>query len=230
MFSILNESITGRAQKSHHLALNCHNLRDSAFDKHRTVDDYPFGGEAGMVLKPEPLKTAITSITQKYSTHTVFMTPQGAPFSQKKATELSKMENILIICGHYKGIDERVRKKYIDEEISIGDYVLTGGEIPAMVLVDSVVRLIPGVLGDRDSAETDSFYQNNRLGWPVFTRPEIFEDEGVPEVLRSGHHKNIKEWQKLAALENTKNRRPDLFEKLKLSPGEKKSLKIQGTK
>jgi tRNA (guanine37-N1)-methyltransferase len=221
MFEALNFSMTGKAQKNGILSLFCHNLREFASDRHGTVDDYPFGGEAGMVLKPEPLKAAILSITLKNPVHTIFLSPQGIPFTQKKAGELAKKRNILIICGHYKGIDERIRQKFINEEISIGDYVLTGGELPAMVLIDSIIRLQTGVLGDKDSLETDSFYSTERLGWPVYTRPEEFDGMHVPQVLLSGNHKQIEKWRIAASLKNTKTRRPDLFDKLKLTQAEK---------
>ncbi|MBF0431326.1 MAG: tRNA (guanosine(37)-N1)-methyltransferase TrmD [Fibrobacteria bacterium] len=224
MFSALNESITGRAQLNRFVQLHCHNLRDYTSDKHRTVDDSPFGGEAGMVLKPEPLKAAIHAVKQSGNPHTVFLTPQGKVFSQKRAIELAKKRNILIICGHYKGIDERIRQNYVDEEISIGDFVMTGGELPAMCLVDSIIRLIPGVLGDTDSAKTDSFYSENKLGWPVYTRPETFDGATVPKVLLSGHHKNILKWQVRAGLLRTKQNRPELFEKLNLTKEETKLL------
>ncbi len=224
MFAALNASIMGKAQKKRQLDLRIHNLRDYTSDKHRTVDDYPFGGEAGMVLKPEPLACAIETIKRQGPTHVIFMTPQGRVFSQKCAIKLAKKENILIICGHYKGIDERIRQKYVDEEISIGDFVLTGGEIPAMCIVDSVVRLLSGVLNDRESLETDSFFKN-RLGWPVYTRPEVFEEMKVPEVLLTGHHKNIEQWRRKTGLKRTLKNRPDLIEKEALTKSETQLLK-----
>ncbi len=211
MFSALNASITGKAQKLGKLELYPHYLREYALDKHKTVDDVPFGGEPGMVLKPEPLKNAISQICQDREVHRIFLTPQGNPYTQKKAAELANRQNILIICGHYKGIDQRIREQYVDEEISIGDFVLTGGEIPAMMLIDSVARLLPGVAGDFKSLETDSFYTGDRLGWPVYTRPFEFEGKKVPEALISGHHKKIEEWREKASAELTKMRRPELW-------------------
>ncbi len=214
MFSALNASITGKAQKSGAVSLACHNLRNYAQDKHRTVDDSPFGGESGMVLKPEPLKAALDSICEGKKPHIVFLTPQGTLFTQEKAKEFAKKEHLLLITGHYKGIDERIREKYVDEEISIGDYVLTGGELPAMVLIDSVSRLLPGIIGE--SMETDSHFSENLLGWPVYTRPEKFDGLEVPKVLLTGHHKNMEKWRKIEGLKRTKQNRPDLFKKLEL--------------
>jgi len=224
MFTVLNASITGRAQESGALHLQCHNLRDFARDRHRTVDDVPFGGEPGMVLKPEPLKLALSTISLKNKFHCIFMTPQGRPFSQKTAKKLAAKKNILIICGHYKGIDERIRQQYVQEEISIGDYVLTGGELAAMVVIDCIARLLPGVVGDMDSLKTDSFFKDMRLGWPVYTRPADFEGHSVPKVLLSGHHKNIQKWRMKAGLERTKINRPELFKQLKLAQNEKDLL------
>lgn len=212
MFSALNASITGRAQRLGRLRLKCRNLRDYATDRYGTVDDYPFGGEAGMVLKPEPLKAAIESAFGGRRVYTLFPTPQGRLFTQQKACKLAETKKILIICGHYKGIDERIRQKYIDEEISLGNYVLTGGELPAMCIIDSIARLLPGTLGNDDSLKTDSFFLNNRLGWPVYTRPEVFDGMRVPDVLLSGHHKKIELWRKNAAIQKTRQNRPELLE------------------
>ena len=234
MFSALNHSIVGRAQDKKVLSLHCYNLRDFSSNKHGTVDDLPYGGEAGMVLQAEPLKTAISTIAKEslpnHKPHVLYLCPQGKIFDQKKAKELAKRQNILIICGHYKGIDERIREKYVDEEISLGDFVLTGGELPAMALIDSVTRLLPGVLGGPSSMETDSFYQDKRLGWPVYTRPEVFEGSSVPEVLLSGNHEKIRQWQILQGLKETRSKRPDLWEELLLNVEEKKLLNRDGTK
>jgi tRNA (guanine37-N1)-methyltransferase len=234
MFSALNHSIVGKAQDKKALSLYCHNLRDFSANKHGTVDDTPYGGEAGMVLQAEPIKTAISTISKEslpdQKPHMLYLCPQGKIFDQKKAKELAKRQNILIICGHYKGIDERIREKYVDEEISVGDFVLTGGEIPAMVLVDSVARLLPGVLGGPSSMETDSFYEDGRLGWPVYTRPETFEGNSVPEVLMSGNHEKIRQWQILQGLKETRSKRPDLWESLQLNEEEKILLSRDGSK
>ena len=165
-----------------------------------------------MVLKPEPLSQAIKAAQNGEKNHTIFMSPQGAPLKQNRLVELSKMGKILIICGHYKGVDQRIRDKYVDEEISIGDYVLTGGELPAMVLIDGITRLLPGVLGNQESFETDSFYDSHYLGWPLYTRPAEFEGQKVPEVLLSGHHKNIEEWRDQARKANTQSQRPELLQ------------------
>ncbi len=218
MFSSLNSSITGRAQKQGIINLHCHNLRDYAGNSHGSIDDTAFGGEPGMVIRPEPLEAAITDICGETPTHIVFCTPQGAPFTQDRAKKLSKRGKILIICGHYKGIDDRIRQMYVNEELSIGDYVLTGGELPAMVIIDAVSRLLPGAISDRASLETDSFYKSQRLGWPVYTRPEVFKGQAVPPVLLSGNHKKIEEWRLEASLQRTRQNRPDLLTKHQSTP------------
>ena len=179
-----------------------------------------------MVLRPEPLKAAtehVLGLSDKRP-HIVAMSASGKIFTQERAKELAKMENLLIICGHYKGIDQRYCDTYVDEEISIGEFIVSGGELPAMVVVDAIARLLPGVLGDLASAETDSFYLPNRLGWPVYTRPQEFEGKAVPEVLVSGHHENIRKWRIKAGLELTRRNRPDLFGLLELTKEEKKIL------
>lgn len=227
MFSALDASIPGRARKGGGLELRCHALRDFAINKHGQVDDVPFGGEAGMVLRPEPLKKALDKVLGELGSlrpRIVHMSAQGPIFNQEKAKELAKVENLLIICGHYKGVDQRFLDAYVEEELSIGDYVLSGGEIPAMVVIDSVARLLPGVLGDKASAETDSFFSAHRLGWPVYTRPQDFEGRAVPETLVSGHHENIRRWRIKASLELTRRNRPDLFRLLDLTEEEKRIL------
>jgi tRNA (guanine37-N1)-methyltransferase len=234
VFTALDASIPGRARKTGALDLRCHPLRDFAINKHGQVDDVPFGGEAGMVLRPEPLKKALDRVLGDLEAATsgkpaakpliVLMSAQGRIFNQEKAKELAKVENLLIICGHYKGVDQRFCDAYVDEELSIGDYVLSGGEIPAMAVIDSVARLLPGVLGDKASAETDSFFTAHRLGWPVYTRPQDFEGKMVPEALVSGHHENIRRWRIKASLELTRRNRPDLFRLLQLTDEEKRIL------
>ena len=215
MFLSLNHSIVGKAQKMGAFDLQCHHLRDFATDSYGKVDDTPYGGEAGMVLKPDVLATGIRSIWgAKKEHHTIFLTPQAKIFTQNRAKRLSKHKKILIICGHYKGIDQRICEKYVDEELSIGDFVLTGGELPAMVIIDSLVRLLPQVVGNASSVKTDSFYEVQKLGWPVYTRPEVFEDMVVPKELLSGHHKQIEEWREKQSLKQTQQKRPDLYQKL----------------
>lgn len=210
--SPFSHSIMKRANDKGLLTVNVHNLRKWAINKHMQVDDYQFGGGAGMVIMPEPLANAIDELQQegKYD-EIIFMTPDGKNFDQKTANSLSMKENILIICGHYKGIDERIRQRYVTMEISIGDYVLSGGELAAAVVVDAVGRLIPGVLNDETSALFDSF-QDNLLAPPVYTRPADFRGDKVPEILTQGDPKKVEEWRHEQSLSRTKERRPDLLE------------------
>jgi tRNA (guanine37-N1)-methyltransferase len=210
--SPFSHSIMKRANDKGLLTVNVHNLRKWAINKHMQVDDYQFGGGAGMVIMPEPLANAIDELQQdgKYD-EIIFMTPDGKNFTQKTANSLSMKENILIICGHYKGIDERIRQRYVTMEISIGDYVLSGGELAAAVVVDAVGRLIPGVLNDETSALFDSF-QDNLLAPPVYTRPADFRGDKVPEILTQGDPKKVEEWRHEQSLIRTKERRPDLLE------------------
>ena len=207
----LSESIIKRAQAAGLVEIHLHDIRDYSTDKHRHVDDYPFGGEAGMVMKIEPVAAAIDDLKgQRHYDHILFMTPDGERLCQKMSNQLSLAGNIMILCGHYKGIDYRIREHYITGEISIGDYVLTGGELAAAVVVDSVVRLIPGVLSDEMSALTDSF-QDNLLAPPVYTRPAEFNGWRVPDVLLSGNDALIAEWREQQAYERTLRLRPDLL-------------------
>ncbi len=210
--SPFSHSIMKRAQEKGLLTVRTHNLRKWAINKHMQVDDYQFGGGAGMVMMPEPLANAIDELqqTQKYD-EVIFMTPDGVSFNQKTANLLSMKENILIICGHYKGIDERIRQKYVTREISIGDYVLSGGELAAAVVVDAIGRLLPGVLNDETSALFDSF-QDNLLAPPVYTRPADFRGDKVPEILLQGDPKKVEEWRHEQSLQRTRERRPDLME------------------
>ena len=212
--SVLSESIIGRARRSGAIEINCHQLRDFAFDKHRRVDDTPYGGGMGMLMKAEPIALCFEDICKSTDTrpYFIYMSPKGKILDQQKAVELSKMDNILIICGHYEGVDQRVLDKIVDEEISIGDYVLTGGELPAMVLVDAVARMCPGVLSDEVCFTDESIY-SGLLEYPQYTRPEVWEGEAVPAVLLSGHHKNIEKWRLEQSIEVTRERRPDLLEK-----------------
>ena len=212
----LGESILKRGQDKGIVLIKIWDLRGFTEDKHNTVDDYPYGGGPGMILKPEPIFKAIDKMkmeTEKKS-RLFFMTPQGEPFTQEKAQALSQEEHLTFICGHYRGVDERVVEALETEEISIGDYVLTGGELAAAVVVDAVVRLIPGVLGDSDSAEGDSF-SGDLLDYPHYTRPEEFRGMRVPEILLSGHHAQIDAWRKGQAYARTKKKRPDLLDKNK---------------
>jgi tRNA (guanine37-N1)-methyltransferase len=210
--SPFSHSILKRAADKGLLKVNIYNLRDYTTYSRAQVDDYPFGGGAGMVIMIEPLVNAIESLKKNKSyDEVIFLTPDGETFNQKTANSLSLKENLLLICGHYKGIDQRFRDHFITKEISIGDYVLSGGELAAAVLVDAIGRLIPGVLNDETSALTDSF-QDNLLAPPVYTRPEVFRDWKVPEVLMSGNHKLIEEWRHQEAVYRTQERRPDLLD------------------
>lgn len=206
-----DESIIKRAQEKELVKINIHDLRRWAKDKHRTVDDRPYGGGPGMVMRVDILDRAISKLKTK-SAKIILLTPQGKPFKQQQATELSKLDHLILIAGHYEGVDERVREHLVDEEVSIGDYVLTGGELPAMVVVDAVVRLIPGVLGKEASLEDESF-NKALLEYPQYTRPEKHRANKVPEVLMSGNHAEIEKWRKEQALKRTKKRRPDLLGK-----------------
>lgn len=216
MFTPMEHSIVGRAQKNGLFSFRTVYLRDFAVNDYGQVDDAPYGGEPGMVLRPEPLARAIRSTQVKEDGgKVIFLTADGVPFSQRLAKELSGENHLVLVCGHYKGIDERIRENYVDLEISIGDFVVSGGELPAMLLTDAVVRLLPGALGHKESGETDSFAQGP-LGWPVYTRPEVFEGKSVPEVLVSGHHQRISEWRRAESLKRTQERRPDIYEKLQI--------------
>lgn len=211
--SPLNYSILKRAQDKKLVEIVVHNLRDYSLDKHRKVDDYPFGGEAGMVMQIEPVDRAITQLkSEREYDEVIFTTPDGEQFDQPMANELSMKENIIILCGHYKGIDYRIREHLITKEVSIGDFVLTGGELAAACMADAITRLVPGVIGDEQSALSDSF-QDNLLAAPVYTRPADYKGWKVPDVLLSGHEAKIKEWELQQSLERTKRLRPDLLKK-----------------
>ena len=211
--SPLNESILKRAQQKGLVEIHIHNIRDWTVDKHRTTDDYPFGGEAGMVMKVEPIYRCITELcSQRHYDEIIYTSPDGARFDQHEANRLSTLENIIILCGHYKGVDYRVREHLITKEISIGDFVMTGGELAAAVMADSIVRLLPGAIGDEASALTDCF-QDNLLAPPVYTRPAEFNGWRVPEVLTSGNFAEIERWQEKQSFERTRLLRPDLLEK-----------------
>jgi len=213
--SPFGDSIIQRAREAGLLDINVHDLRDYSLNKHRKVDDSPFGGGVGMVMNVEPIARAITAVKKEVpETRTILLSPGGRPFDQEKAWELSNLPSLTLICGRYEGIDERIRLHYVDEEISIGDYVLTGGELPAMVLVEAISRLVPGVLGDPESVVEESFY-DDLLEYPQYTRPRDYEGLKVPEILVSGDPKKIRDWQKAEALKKTAQVRPDLLEKNK---------------
>lgn len=220
---VLNHSILKRAQDKNVLSVNTINFRDFAQNKHQQVDDYPFGGGQGMVLKPEPVFNAMESIEHNEHTRVILMCPQGRPFSQQIAQELSESEHLVFICGHYEGYDERIREHLVTDEISMGDYVLTGGELPAMTMTDAIVRLIPGVLGNQQSHEDDSF-QDGLLEFPQYTRPREFKNYKVPDVLLSGNHANIERWRHEQKIIRTYDKRPDLLEHYELTQADKKVI------
>ena len=210
--SPLNYSILKRAQDKKLVEIVVHNLRDYSLDKHRRVDDYPFGGEAGMVMQIEPVERAITQLkSERNYDEVIFTTPDGERFDQPMANRLSMAGNLIILCGHYKGIDYRIREHFVTKEVTIGDYVLTGGELAAAIMCDAIVRLIPGAIGDEQSALSDSF-QDNLLAPPVYTRPAEYKGWRVPDVLLSGHQRKIDEWKHEQSLERTRRLRPDLLE------------------
>jgi len=223
MRAILDESIIGRAQKSEILEINCINIRDFAQNKHNSVDDYPYGGGFGMLMQAPPIYRAYESVAGEDKPYTVYMSPQGKVLTQDKVIELSKKDHIVILCGHYEGVDERVLEEIVDEEISIGDYVLTGGELPAAVLVDSVARMVEGVLPQSESFTEESIY-SGLLEYPQYTRPPVFMGRSVPEVLLSGHHANIEKWKRKESLKRTYIKRPELLEKAELSDKDRKML------
>jgi tRNA (guanine37-N1)-methyltransferase len=223
MFQVFNHSIINRAVQNEILSINTVNIRDYSTNKHKKVDDYPYGGGAGMVMTPQPIVDCINAVKAVNKGKVIFLGPRGKTFNQETANELSMEEELIFICGHYEGIDERVYK-HIDEEISLGDFVLTGGEMACIPVVDSICRLIPGVLSTSESFMEESFY-DGVLEYPQYTRPECYEGESVPEVLLSGHHENVRKWRRMQSLKLTQERRPDLFKKLKLSKEDYKLLK-----
>lgn len=225
MRAVLSESIIGRAEKKGILEINYIQIRDFANNKHNSVDDYPYGGGQGMVMQAMPIYHAYESVAKhcKKKPHTIYMSPQGKLFDQKTAIRLSQEEHIVILCGHYEGVDERILEEIVDEEISTGDYVLTGGEIPAMTLVDAVARMIPGVLSCDASFEDESIY-SGLLEHPQYTRPPEFMGRHVPQVLLSGHHLNIEAWKRRESLKRTFLKRPDLLQKANLSERDKMLL------
>ena len=229
MFETMKQSVIGRAIEKGLLEINLINIRDFSKDKHKKVDDTVYGGGAGMLMKPDVVYDAFKSVESEKS-KVIYLSPQGKKLCQSKVEELAKHEHLILLCGHYEGIDQRVIDKIVDEEISIGDYVLTGGEIPAMVLIDSVSRYIDGVITGESTSE-ESFSGEGLLEYPQYTRPEEFEGMKVPEVLQSGHHENINKWRRKEAIRITYQKRPDLLEKVNLTEEEKKfieELEIKG--
>lgn len=223
----LNTSIIGRAIEGELISLDAIDIRDFSTNKHKKVDDYPYGGGAGMVMQAEPVYGAYKAVADKLGKkpRVVFLTPQGQVFNQKIAEELSREEDLVFLCGHYEGIDERVLEEIVTDHISIGDYVLTGGELPAMVMIDAISRLVPGVLNNDVSAEFESFH-NNLLEYPQYSRPTLWNGKMVPEVLMSGHHGNVEKWRHEQSLIRTALRRPDLLEKAELSKKDIEYLKM----
>lgn len=223
--TVLGSSIIGRAQDSGLLTVTAHNIRDYSKDKHKKTDDYPYGGGNGLVMLAQPIYDAYQAIVRDldYKPHFIYMSPQGKLLNQKLVEELSAHRHMILLCGHYEGVDERILTDLVDEEISIGDYVLTGGELPAMVLVDAISRTIPGVLSNEASYEEES-HKDGVLEYPQYTRPYDFMGMRVPDVLLSGHHANINKWRRLQALKRTRERRPDLYQKLELTKEDKKLL------
>lgn len=222
----LGHSITGRAMENGLLEINTVDIRDFSQDKHNRVDDTPYGGGAGMVMQPGPIARAYNSVieSRQQKSKTIFFSPQGRQLDQPKVKELAEEPGLILLCGHYEGVDERIRQEIVDEEISIGDYVLTGGELPAMVLIDAVSRMLPGVVGTRASAEEDSFY-HGLLDYPHYTRPREYKGQEVPEILLSGHHARIDRWRKKQSIKRTLLRRPDLLAEKDLTEEEKELLR-----
>lgn len=233
----LGTSITGRAIDRGLLSIDAVNIRDYSFNKHNSVDDYPYGGGAGMLMQAEPVYLTYEAIREKINSRkngketsaprVIYLSPQGRTFSQDMAEELAKEEDLILLCGHYEGIDERVLEEIVTDYVSIGDYVLTGGELPAMVMVDTISRLVPGVLHNDVSAEFESF-QDHLLEYPQYSRPEVWHDKQVPPVLLSGHHANVEKWRREQSVIRTAKNRPDLLKKAQLTEAEKKMLEEMG--
>lgn len=225
MFDIFNHSIIGKAKEKKLVEIDAINIRDFTLSRHKKVDDYPYGGGAGMVMSAQPVVDSIRAVKKNNKGKVIFLGPRGKTFDQKMAEELSKEDELIFLCGHYEGIDQRAFKE-VDMEISLGDFVLTGGEMAAIPVIDSILRLVPGVLNKEESHQDESF-SDGLLEYPQYTRPEIFEDERVPDVLLSGHHENIRKWRRLQSLLVTKERRSDLFKKITLS---KEDIKLLNSK
>lgn len=226
--SFLSASIIGRAREAGLLDIHATDIRPYSQNKHKNTDDYPFGGGAGMLMLAQPIADAMKAVTRPpFQGKRIYMSPRGMPLTQALAQQLSQEERLVILCGHYEGVDQRVLDKYIDMEISVGDYVLTGGETAAMVLIDCVSRLVPGVLGSAESAGDESFSNDGLLEYPQYTRPRVFEDMEVPEVLLNGDHKKISQWRREQALLATARMRPDLLDKANITPAERRWLSEQ---
>lgn len=223
--SVLGESIIGRARAAGKVEINCRDIRDYTEDKHRRVDDKPYGGGMGMIMQAQPIFDCYRSLCDETGTrpHLLYMTPQGKTLTQDRVKELAKLDNIAILCGHYEGIDERVIEELQPEEISVGDYVLTGGELPALIVADSISRMLPGVLSDDECFEEESHF-SGLLEYPQYTHPAVWHEREVPDVLLSGHHANVDKWRRRQSLIRTRERRPDMFEKYELSKDDKKIL------
>lgn len=225
--SVLSESIIGRSRKDGKVEINCRNIRDYTLDKHKRVDDTPYGGGTGMIMQVQPIYDCYMSLCEEIGErpHLIFMSPQGKTLTQQRVKELSQMHNIAILCGHYEGVDERVIEEIVDEEISIGDYVLTGGELPALVLADSISRMLPGVLANED-AFTDESHYGSLLEYPQYTRPYEWHGRTVPDILLTGHHANIEKFHREQSLERTYLRRPDMLSKAELSKKDIEFLRL----
>lgn len=223
--TVLGESILGRAQQKGVLEVHCHQIRDYTLNKQKQVDDYPYGGGLGMVLYPQPIADCFRAICEQADSrpHLIYMSPQGAVLTQSRAKELAELPHICVLCGHYEGVDERVLEAFVDEQISMGDYVLTGGELPALALVDCVARLVPGVLSEEGCFTEESHY-SGLLEYPQYTRPAVWEGREVPPVLLSGHHAQIEKWRHEQALERTWRRRPDMLQNAALTPADRAYL------
>ncbi|MGN0173607.1 MAG: tRNA (guanosine(37)-N1)-methyltransferase TrmD [Acutalibacteraceae bacterium] len=226
MEAYLSESIIGRAREAGKITVKCHNIRDYSIDKHRKTDEMPYGGGNGMIMTAQPIDDCFNAIVDETKTrpHFIFMSPQGKTLTQKKAMELSKMDNLVLLCGHYEGVDQRILDKLCDEEISIGDYVLTGGELPALVLTDAVARMVDGVLSNEECFTEESHF-NGLLEYPQYTRPAQWQGREVPEVLMSGHHANIEKFKREQSLINTFKKRPELLKNAELSESDKDFIK-----
>jgi len=229
--AVLNESIIGRARKAEKVELQCHNIRDFANNKHNKVDDMPYGGGMGMVMSSEPIYNCYKSLYSEGEPkpHLIYLSPKGETLTQKKVVELSKLDRIVLLCGHYEGVDERVLDEIVDEQISLGDFVLTGGELPALCLADAVCRMLPGVLSDDLCFEDESHF-SGLLEYPQYTRPAVWNGRAVPEVLLSGNHAEIAKWRRKQSLEITRELRPEMFEKIELDKTDRKLLGLEPQK
>lgn len=224
--TVMAESIIGRARRKGAVQVCCHQIRNYAYDKHQRVDDSPFGGGMGMLMMAEPIALCMDDLIRHlgYKPHTVYLSPQGKTLTQQRVKELSKLDGLVLLCGHYEGVDERVLDEYVDEEISAGDYVVTGGELPALIVADAVCRMIPGVLADEECFQLESHY-NSLLEYPQYTRPANWRGREVPPVLLTGHHENVKQWRREKSLQQTFQKRPELLHSADLTKEEKNFLK-----